>query len=371
MRLTKTWAGQSARGSNLSLAESFVVERAVDRGSLVEHLRTLLAAARRVRPRMVARVRAGGMHLEIRLAGGGLEATYGTRLGLPDSGEATPEVTLSLVTAADLGMAALPRWCDSSLGHGGFQRIVTDAGLRAEFPDRDGLWRVFDDALGEGVMAIDGADALPPWHAGAPFLGLVRFALKARGERLAHAATLGLGEDGILIVGDGGAGKSGTTLAGLAAGLSTAGDDYVGLGFEDGGPVARMLFRLLKQDRAGLARLAPHPVASHVGRPNWHGKLEFDPQAFFPGCFAERLRLRAVVVPRITREADAPLVEQVPPAEALRALMRSNLFQFGEPEDGLAFFARILKLPCYRMALPPDPVANGAALKRLIVEHAP
>ena len=226
---------------------------------------------------------------------------------------------------------------------------------------------MFDLATGDGLLAVNDPADLPPWDSGAPLLTLVRFALEARHLRLVHAATLGLGGRGLLIIGDGGTGKSGTTLAGLNSELQTAGDDYVAVGFENGLPVARMLYRILKQDGAGLARHAGHRIATlAAAAPNWQGKIEVDPQLYFPDCFAERLELCAVVAPRIAPDQVDPDIVPITAGDALRTLMRSNLFQFGEQEDGLTFFSRLLKLPCYRAKLGPNPTRNGSTLRRFI-----
>jgi hypothetical protein len=45
--------------------------------------------------------------------------------------------------------------------------------------------------------------------------------------------------------------------------------------------------------------------------------------------------------------------------------MRTNLFT-GSVEEGMRFFAHLLRLPCYTMTLAPDAAANGAVLARLV-----
>ena len=73
-------------------------------------------------------------------------------------------------------------------------------------------------------------------------------------RRIAHAASLGRDGRGILLLGHGGAGKSGTALAGVAAGLQTVGDDYVALsGLRSGRRAAAVPHR-----QAGPRRPRPH-----------------------------------------------------------------------------------------------------------------
>jgi hypothetical protein len=344
-------------------------DRQVGRDSVVALARDLLAAARSISSRQLAahRFRVGGLRIEVRFASDHLAKVYGARLGLPgEPTAARPDHRFFVLDAAEVDMERLPTWGDRQFSPRRFYEIMACAGMQAGYPPLNPTWSVLDRASGDGLLIMNGPNDLAPWDGGSPLLMLIRFALQTRGWRVAHAATLGAAGRGILLVGNGGAGKSGATLAGLRVGLATGGDDYVALGFEDDVPVARMLFRILKQDRAGLERHAGHAVATAAGKPNWQAKIEIDPQEYFPGCFAERLELRAVVVPRVRPENRVTEIVPVSAGEAMRTLMGSNLFQFGNPEEGLAFFARLLKLPCYGLALAPDPMLNGGALAHLI-----
>ena len=179
---------------------------------------------------------------------------------------------------------------------------------------------------------------------------------------MAHAATLGHDGKGILILGNGGAGKSGTTLAGLAAGLQTVGDDYIAL---DGSApaVARPLFRLAKQERAGLRRI-PGLAERLAHLPdNWMNKVEFDPASVFPGCFADALAIHAIVLSRIAH-VPSPRFSPATHGEAMRTLIPTNLNMFqGEPIDGLDYYgAMVRQVPAYTLDLSDAARDNGAAL---------
>ena len=149
-------------------------------------------------------------------------------------------------------------------------------------------------------------------------------------------------------------------------GLQTVGDDYVALGGSEPA-VARALFRMLKQDRAGLARIAG--LAEHLAHQplNWMNKVVFDPTAFFPDCFTDTLRIEAIVLPHVAGAA-VPHFVPASAGEAMRALMRSNLYQFpGEPDDGLDYYAMLLRsLPIHRLELSDKAAENGAALAAFI-----
>jgi hypothetical protein len=346
--------------------------RIVTRADLVPFTRAILDGARALpRTRLtVRRCRMAGLTVEVLFGSGGLTEAYSARMGVPlaqgdDAPETRPaDARLFVLNASDLGLVESPQWGDEAWPVDAFGAAMARFGMFVEYPWLSRLWRLFDIADATGVLLMNTPADLPAWDAGAPLVDLVRQALAGRGMRVVHGATLGAAGRGILLVGDGGAGKSGTTLAGLAAGLNTVGDDYVAVSFEDGQPVARMLYRIMKQDRSGLARHAGHPVASAPGELNWHGKVEFAPDLYFPGCLVERLALKAVVIPRIGG-GEAPLLAPATGGEALRVAMRTNLFT-GSVEEGMRFFAHLLRLPCYTMALAPDAAANGAVLARLV-----
>jgi hypothetical protein len=200
---------------------------------------------------------------------------YCTRLGgsLTQGGAPRVDLTFNLLETKALGWpapSAQRGWYGSPRR---FEEMLKSLGLKGAFPAAEmpapaDPFSIFDPAARVGVQLVDKLTDLPPWDSGAPFRILLHFAAACRGWRLIHAATLAVGGKGILIVGAGGAGKSGTCLAGLASGLNTVGDDYVLVA--PGAPLtAFRAYRLLKQDREGLARipgLAAHAAHAQV---NW------------------------------------------------------------------------------------------------------
>jgi len=273
---------------------------------------------------------------------------------------------LYILSSASIGEGLLPSWGDESCEAAEFHAILADAGLRAAYPFRPQEWLALDMNARVGIQLARSPADLPDWFAGAPLRQHLHWLLRARNWRIAHAATLGRDGRGILVLGHGGAGKSGTTLAGLAARLQTVGDDYVALG-GIAPAVARPLFRIVKQDRAGLARIAGLTERTAHLSENWKSKVEFDAAQLFPGCFADELRIGAVVLPNVAH-APVPRITQTGAGEAMRALMRTNLYQFpGEADDGLGYYGALLRsLPVFRLELSDNAADNGAALAAFI-----
>ena len=316
--------------------------------------------------RLVRRtVAPAGLTLDILIDDPALAEIYFARLAA-GRGPAGSRLDRLYVLSSDASALASPLWADADCSAKAFQSAVLQTGQRAAYPLIPRFWQFFDAGRRVGVQLAPDRQHLPRWDAAAPLRRHLHWLLEERGSRLVHAATLGLGGRGLLVLGKGGAGKSGATLAGLAVGLSTAGDDYIAL---EGGtpPVARSLYRIVKQDREGLGRIPGLSGRLVRRRPNWQGKIEFDPEEIFPGAAVDDLALMAVILPRIAR-GSRPSIVPIPPSMAMLSLMSTNLLQhLGEPERGVAFFAGILRrLPCYRIDLADDAMANGAMLRHLI-----
>jgi hypothetical protein len=337
----------------------------VDRHSLVPFLRSAIAAAE-VLPRAGLHRRLAapaGIPLDLWFDNEAEAELLAPRLAdvEPDAGQDS-RTRLYMLSGASIGHASLPAWSGAENEAAEFHPVLAEAGLRAAHPAYTRAWHVLDLAAGVGLQLANSPSDLPAWFAGAPLRQHLHWLLRARGWRIAHAATLGLHGRGILLLGNGGAGKSGTTLAGLAAGLRTVGDDYIALGGTDPA-IARPLFRIAKQDRAGLARI-PGLAERLAHLPaNWMNKVEFDPAIVFPGCFTDALRLDAIVMPRLARAA-VPRFMPATAGDAMRTLIPTNLHQFpGEPIDGLDYYGALVRpLPVHWLELSGNAADNGAAL---------
>lgn len=347
---------------------------AIDRDALVPFVRGLLARADALPPDAlrVRRFRLAGLEIEVRAADANLGALYEGRLGVrPHAAPDPPDLVLDVLDSASLGWEAPPLWGDGLFWEQSYHGRLRRAGLAASYPGERRMWQVLDLARGRGVLWVDRPADLPPWDAGAPLRGLLQEVMPSRGARLCHAGTVAHDGVGVLLAGSGGAGKSGTTLAALAAGLSTVGDDYVALRLEPR-PRAQCLYRTIKQDPAGLARVAGLPPGLAAGPLTWHGKVEMMADVVFPGRLVGEIALGGIVLPRITggsRSSFPPL----PAAEALRTLLFANVGQsIADPAEGMRFFARLVRdLPCWRLELSADAAEVGARLGDFLAGLAP
>ncbi|MFN0085775.1 MAG: serine kinase [Blastocatellia bacterium] len=236
-----------------------------------------------------------------------------------------------------------------------FERILASGDLRGFYHHDAPSWQFFDRGSATGVQTLPSELGMPPWERGSPLRLFIHWAHAAKGRRLAHAATLGLYGRGCLIVGPSGSGKSGTTLAGLLNGLSSVGDDYVLLD-QSAEITAYAVFSVFKQDREGLSRAGIAPETFGNVEPNWRGKIEFDAARLVPHAFAERMDIRAILIPEVAR-ARRTRMESVSPRSAALALAPSAVLQLpGDTATGFRFFADIARrLPAFRLVLSEDP----------------
>ena len=351
------------------MSDQGIANSTIDRHTVAAFLRRAIAAAEALPPAKLHRrlIAPAGIPLELWFDNAAEADFTVARLtdAKPDAAGEAP-TRLYVLSAAGIGEELLPSWGDESCEAAEFHAILGDVGLRAAYPFRPHEWLALDMNARVGIQLARSPADLPDWFAGAPLRQHLHWLLRARNWRIAHAATLGRDGIGILVLGHGGAGKSGTTLAGIAAQLQTVGDDYVALG-GIAPAIARPLFRIVKQDRAGLARIAGLTERTAHLSENWKSKVEFDAIELFPGCFADEFRIGAIVLPRVAH-APVPLIAATGAGEAMRALMRTNLYQFpGEADDGLGYYGALLRsMPVLRLELSDNAADNGAALAEFI-----
>jgi len=111
------------------------------------------------------------------------------------------------------------------------------------------LLKIFDQKNGIGLLAFGDRDLLPPWELFTPLKEFIHlFALK-KSCVLLHAASLVSPErpnQGVLLVGPGGSGKSTLTAYAVEQGMLTNGDDYVLVDLRDDLSQCWSIYRTIK-----------------------------------------------------------------------------------------------------------------------------
>ena len=222
----------------------------------------------------------------------------------------------------------------------------------AAFQLDSGTLSLFDRQTQVGLYVVQDANRLPYYEDGMPLRTLLHWWLRDQGRQLVHAAAVGNEQGGVLIVGQGGAGKSTTALACLLAGMRYVADDYCVIALAPE-PVVASLYNSGKVAADHLHRfpmLAPL-VSNPAGLGQGEKALLFL-QHSFPAQLVACLPLRAILQPQITGQP-ATSLQPISSSTALRSLAPSTIFQLsnGGEQDFRLLAALVRQVPTYRLAL--------------------
>jgi len=318
----------------------------------------LLAFGRQLRDTQadLGRFRLSRPDLECRFASEGYADVCGQALIANEGAKgASPSFECIVVDRSVHRQCPHADWADAELSVAGYLQAHPDHPLLAHTDAELGLWQIFDTRSGFGVQSMSGPRAWPAWEPGFPLRQFVHWTALQSDRMLLHAGTLGRTGKGILLCGGGGAGKSGTVLAGLRAGLQTAGDDYVLAQAAANRIIAEPLLIRAKQDRPGLERLGVDPTGDGFAGPNWQDKYEFGLPALFGPDAISPLELVRMVLLRRTGEP----ASRLRPASRQQVMMALAPAQLGQLTGGWrrahAFLAHLAReLPAVWLDLGTD-----------------
>lgn len=334
--------------------------------SLPEEVRALCLAASKVR---APAVRVQLPHLDVTLASDDTDCLAQVQRALLNQAATATMGSMRVLVCDRQSHPDLipPSFAVERHGLGAYISALEAAGLYGSYDSDYGSLQLLDPSCGAGVQLLPARGAVPPWERAFPLRNFLHWGAVCQGQRLLHAGTLGLRGRGVLLAGAGGAGKSGTVLAGLCHGLRSVGDDYILLDPALDGIFAQPVMRLMKQDQTGLARLGLAGEMDRFGARNWQNKFEFDFEELFPGSRATRLKIGAVFLPKIGTEARSSL-RPASTREVMFALLPNNLQQLpGAAQQAMAVIARIARdLPGYHLSLSSDPAEIAASIRAFL-----
>lgn len=209
----------------------------------------------------------------------------------------------------------------------------------------------------------------PFWEIGSPFRFLLHDHFSQRGLQMVHAAAVGDGDGAVLVVGQGGSGKSTTALACAAAGLRYLSDDYALVDPERG--LVHALYGSGKlvgpPDLDRLPAYRGHSINADSFEQGGSGKAVFLIDSVVPDALTATLPIRAIVIPRIDPfRAGEALPASV--GDALEAIVPSTLGQLPGADRGdarrLEHFCH--SLPVVSLALGGDGPAVANAVREVL-----
>ena len=219
---------------------------------------------------------------------------------------------------------------------------------------------------------VGNADLLTQYDVGRPLHSQLLLWHRDRGLQALHAGLVGRGEDGILLGGPGGSGKTTTALSCLQAGMAYLSDDYVVVDPNPGGaPVCHSVYCSAHVEPRHLERfpgLLPHAIPGKLAREDKSLLLLSD----LPGAvFRSSVRLRAIVFPQVI-EAAISRYRSASRAQALLRLAPSSLGLLPYPMamgDGFkALSALVDRVPVYWLDLGRDLEQIPSAVDQLFDE---
>ncbi len=293
-------------------------------------------------------------------------------LALPDDDTSPADLNLRLwVEQPDLPPIPRPHPLMLETARKHLLRACSDDRHKAFDEDWLGARSWIDLDTGEALYCVRDAATLPYYESAAPLRALLNAFLNRHRRQLVHASAVGDARGGLLLVGQGGSGKSSTALLCLDSPLSHLADDWcvIAPGAE---PRLASLYNSAKLRPDNLARF-PH-IAARIHN---HDKLDEEkaslflhrhfPEKLLRGCPA-----RAIILPSVA-DADTTRLERVPGTATWRAMVSCTLAQIpGADRESIALMSAFsARLPAYRLHLGRDLPAIPGVLAGLLAELNP
>jgi hypothetical protein len=204
---------------------------------------------------------------------------------------------------------------------------------------------------------VSSAEALSRSEIGKPLQPILFAWYNSRGIQPVHAGLISRGEQGVLIGGAGGSGKSTTSLLCVQAGFSYLADDYVGLPpVSRHGQTAYSFYTSLWLEEEHSKRFERLLANRMNGQLSGEVKLPFGIAEAFPKSMAARCIVCAVVLPQVAHIPVSRL-RRATTAEALLKLAPSSVLQlpFIQPGKALQRISEMLRrVPSFWLDLGTD-----------------
>jgi hypothetical protein len=313
-----------------------------------------------------------GFHLRIRVAGRDLAATIRrafSHLVAPTAQQA--DLTISVWDEAETGVTVPDQYSRNRRRADDVEillKVSADGRYVCEQRDLSISW--LDTTSNRIVSCVASAHCQYLDERARPFHKLVAAWLDERDIQFVHAGLIGSGDTGILFVGNGGAGKSTSSVACLRAGMGYLGDDFVGIEQRGDTYTGHGLFSSCLLNVHHLRRfpdLRPHAVQAHQ---DFEDKSILYLGEVFPDCLRQSVSIGAIMLPRVV-DREGTSYRQASKAEALFAIAPTSVMLLPRPSQKA--FDRVAEMvervPAYWLELGSDidgiPSAVGALAKEV------
>jgi hypothetical protein len=280
-----------------------------------------------------------------------------------------PDLTIRAFDSESTGIE-LPRpiWPnDAFTSHTGLISGISNERVQAAFDVGKGVFNMLDSVSGQGIYWIrDGLSHFQDDMA-VPFRTQLYWWMRKRKRYFVHGGAVSKENDGLLLVGKGGSGKSTSTLSCLEAGWNYLADDFVLIGLE---PEA-YAYNVYQSARVNPDHYANHftnfansvtPYMKPV-----RAKTLLMLNDCFPGRIASECKLRALVFPRIA-DVPSPRLLPIESRQSFVGMVGSTLLTVPgvTPQDLKQMAAVVNHLPNYALEIGGDPRQIPPLLEELL-----
>jgi hypothetical protein len=211
----------------------------------------------------------------------------------------------------------------------------------------------FDRASRQAFFWVPDGRTIPWWERAAPFRTIFSWWQEDHGRHFVHSAAVGVDGSAVLLAGPGGSGKSTTSIACLVDGLDFFGGDYVVMR-PGTAPSVHSVYSSAKLDERSLDLIPSlKPLVATPAARDADKSIIYLQEAFGNRLAADA-DLTAILLPKI---ADSTSVTPATPAESLRLLAPSSIFQLPSAgEDAFRAIGSLVRtIPSFRLQVGPDP----------------
>lgn len=297
-----------------------------------------------------------GYPIRIRVAGNAWADLIAASMGhlqRPDSAVAEPELTIDVWDAQETGVP-LPRLPEPDATVPPILMKTSEDGQFIGEERHHGMtWlnRTTNHIVGftRSVTSLNLDERARPFHK------LLSAWLEDRGVQFVHSGLVTHGDKGLLFVGNGGAGKSTSSIASLRAGMGYLGDDFIGLGVEGNRFVGHGLYASCLLNVHHIKRFPDLQPLAHAPNYGHEEKYVLYLTEAFPNCLRQRCHIDALVLPRVV-DAEVTTFRKATKAATLFAIAPTSIMLL--PRPNRAAFERLTQLvqdtPSYWLELGRD-----------------
>lgn len=174
-----------------------------------------------------------------------------------------------------------------------------------------------------------------------PFHKMLSAWLEDRGVQFVHSGLISHADKGILFVGNGGAGKSTSSISCLQSGMSYLGDDFIGLGVEDDRFIGHGLYASCLLNVHHIKRFPDLQPLAHAPHYDYEEKFVLYLTEAFPTCLRQRTAIDALMLPRVV-DAEITTFRRATKGATLMAIAPTSVMLL--PRPNRAAFERLTRL---------------------------